>query len=93
MGGMPPRWRNQRDPTGVDTPTAVAASSLETPSPPSTRTDAAPAAQFTGGCPGERIDARPAKFARRARFRAISNSLDLKVLRRPLKSAQYVAVR
>jgi hypothetical protein len=28
IGGMPPPWRNHRDPPGADTPTATAASSL-----------------------------------------------------------------
>ena len=32
IGDMPPAWRNHRDPTGVDTPTTAAASSLESPS-------------------------------------------------------------
>jgi len=90
---MPPPWRNHRDPTGVDTPTTVAASSLERPSATLSQNCRCTSRPFTVGRPGDRIGARPTKFVRCARFRAISNSLDLEALRRPLESALHAAIR
>src|SRR5437773_3671287 len=83
IDGMPPRSRNQRTPTGPDTPHAIAASSLESPSaifiqnPRST-------SRRTGGRPGDRIAGRPVSVTIHPRGRPIQH-LHLEMLRRPVE--------
>src|SRR3954449_1127602 len=89
---MPPRWRNQRDPTGPDTPTATAASSLLSPAAILTQ-NARSTSRRGGGRPGERIGARPVLVDTHAAVRPIVTPLLIGVLRRPLESAQYTAIR
>src|SRR3954453_1769971 len=87
---MPPRWRNQRDPTGPDTPTATAASSLLSPSAILAQ-NARSTSRRGGGRPGERIGARPVLVDIHAVVRPIVTPLLIGVLRRPLESAQYTS--
>src|SRR4051794_31713117 len=89
---MPPRWRNHRDPTGPDTPTATAASSLVNPSAILTQ-KARSTSRRGGGRPGDRIGARPVLVDIHAAVRPIVTPLLIGVLRRPLESAQYLSVR
>src|SRR2546422_684247 len=90
IDGMPPRSRNQRTPTGPDTPHAIAASSLESPSaifiqnPRST-------SRRTGGRPGDRIAGRPVSVTIHPRGRPIQH-LHLEMLRRPVEFTQYTAI-
>src|SRR3954447_13284356 len=83
---MPPRWRNQRDPTGPDTPTATAASSLLSPSAILAQ-NARSTSRRGGGRPGDRIGARPVFVDIHAAVRPIVTPLLIGVLRRPLESA------
>src|SRR3954468_24765287 len=87
---MPPRWRNQRDPTGPDTPTATAASSLLSPSAILAQ-NARSTSRRGGGRPGDRIGARPVFVDIHAAVRPIVTPLLIGVLRRPLESAQYTS--
>src|SRR3954470_2035289 len=88
---MPPRWRNHRDPTGPDTPTATAASSLVNPSAILAQ-KARSASRRGGGRPGDRIGARPVLVDIHAAVRPIVTPLLIGVLRRPLESAQYTSL-
>ena len=89
IDGMPPRSRNQREPTGPDTAHASAASSLDSPSaifiqnPRST-------SRRTGGRPGDRIAGRPVNVTIHPRGRPIQH-LHLEVLRRPVEFTQYAS--
>src|SRR5438067_4288093 len=91
IDGMPPRSRNQRTPTGPDTPHAIAASSLESPSaifiqnPRST-------SRRTGGRPGDRIAGRPVSVTIHPRGRPIQH-LHLEMLRRPVEFTLYTGSR
>src|SRR3954468_22691561 len=87
---MPPRWRNQRDPTGPDTPTATAASSLLSPSAILAQ-NARSTSRRGGGRPGDRIGARPVFVDIHAAVRPNVTPLLIGVLRRPLESAEYTA--
>jgi Integrase core domain len=89
---MPPRWRNHREPTGPDTPTATAASSLVKPSAILTQ-NARSTSRRGGGRPGDRIGARPVFVDIHAAVRPNVTPLLIGVLRRPLESAQYLAIR
>src|SRR5882724_5613573 len=91
IDGMPPRSRNQRTPTGPDTPHAIAASSLESPSaifiqnPRST-------SRRTGGRPGDRIAGRPVSVTIHPRGRPIQH-LHLEMLRRPVEFTLAALIR
>src|SRR4051812_44101377 len=87
---MPPRWRNHRNPTGPDTPTATAASSLLSPSTILTQ-NARSTSRRRGGRPGDRIGARPVLVDTHAAVRPNVTPLLIGVLRRPLESAEYTA--
>src|SRR4051794_39650774 len=88
---MPPRWRNHRDPTGPDTPTATAASSLVNPSAILSQ-KARSTSRRGGGRPGDRIGARPVLVDIHAAVRPIVTPLLIGVLRRPLESALGTAL-
>ena len=88
---MPPRWRNHREPTGPDTPHATAASSLVKPSAILAQ-NARSTSRRIGGRPGERIAGRPVNVVIHPACRPINTSA-IKVLRRPVESAQYTALR
>src|SRR3954452_4473685 len=88
---MPPLSGNHREPTAGDTPLRIAACSLDRPS--------AIAAQNRSRCsprhrwaPGERIGALPVLAATHPGRRPMRIPL-IEVLRRPLESAQYLAIR
>jgi hypothetical protein len=87
---MPPRCRNHRDPTGPDTPTATAASSLVKPSAFLTQ-NARSTSGRGGGRPGDRIGARPVFVDIHAAVCPIVTPLLIGVLRRPLESAQFAS--
>ena len=91
MVGMPPRSRNQRDPTGPDTPTPIAAFSLVSPSATLTQ-NARSTSRLTGGLPGDRIDGRPVCITNHPGCLPIINLL-IEVLPRPVESAQYLSIR
>src|SRR4051794_10042385 len=88
---MPPPWRNHRDPTGPDTPTAVAASSLETPVAIS-RQNLRSTSRGGEGRPGDRIAGRPVCCAVRPVGHAIDHTSIIEVLRRPRESAGRASV-
>ena len=68
IGGIPPPSRNQRPPTGEDTPYNTAASSLDSPRAIAFQNRCCSALPATRGRPGERIAGRPAR-SDRLRFR------------------------
>ena len=83
---MPPRSRNHRDPTGPDTPHAIAASSLVSPSAIFTQ-NARSTSRRTGGRPGDRIAGRPVSVTIHPARRPITH-LHVEVLRRPVESGR-----
>src|SRR4051812_25991557 len=83
--GIPPRCRNQRDPTAPDTPQARAASSLLSPSLILTQ-NACSISRRAGGLPGDLIAGRPVTVTIHPAGRPIATST-IKVLRRPVESA------
>src|SRR6476659_7266175 len=88
IGGIPPACRNHRDPTGPDTPHAIAASSLVRPSaifPQKARSRSL----RTGGRPRERTTARPVNAAAHPGGRPIENTSIIEVLRPPVEPGQY----
>ena len=89
IDGMPPRSRNQRTPTGPDTPHAIAASSLDSPSPIFTQNPRS-TSRRTGGRPGDRIAGRPVSVAIHPGRLPIQH-LRREVLRRPVESTQYTS--
>lgn len=87
---MPPRCRNQRAPTAEDTPIASAALSLGIPVAICTQNCRSTSRRSAGG-PGERIASLPVNCFIHPAGRPINTSW-LKVLRRPVESAQYTSV-
>ena len=88
--GTPPHSRNHGDPTGPDTPHAIAASSLLRPSATFTQ-NARSTSRRAGGHPGDRIAGRPVLVVIHPAGRPINTPLLIGVLRRPLESAQYTS--
>ena len=68
IGGIPPPSRNQRPPTGGDTPHNTAASSLDSPRAIAFQNRCCSSRPATGSRPGDRIAGRPAR-SDRLRFR------------------------
>ena len=91
IDGMPPRSRNQRTPTGPDTPHAIAASSLDSPSAIFTQ-NLRSISRRTGGRPGDHIAGRPVSVAIHPGRLPIQH-LRREVLRRPVESTQYLSIR
>lgn len=89
--GMPPRCRNQREPTAGDTPIASAALSLVIPVAICTQNRRS-ISRRSAGAPGERIASLRVNCFTHPAGRPINTSW-LKVLRRPVESAQYVSIR
>jgi len=87
--GMPPRCRNQREPTACDTPTASAALSLVIPVAICTQNWRS-TSRRSAGAPGERMASLPVNCFIHPAGRPINTSW-LKVLRRPVESAQYTS--
>jgi putative transposase len=86
---MPPDLRNHRVPTGIDTPTAAAASSLESPAAIPAQNAARSSRRATGGLPGDRNVFRVDRAERRVPV-VIAASI-ARVLRRPIESTQYTS--
>ena len=74
IGGMPPAWRNQRVPTGTDTPTSSAASAEVIPVA-IRRQNCRCTAREGSGRPGDRIGGRNARSARHCRRAPSGTSL------------------
>ncbi len=87
--GIPPPSRNHRTPTAADTPTAAAASSLETPRAISTQKRCRCSRRPAGGRPGDRIAGRPARSD--ARLLALIATPLAQALRRSVESAQFTS--
>ena len=90
-GGMPPAFRNHLVPTGCDTPASSAASSLLSPAAIARQKLFCSSRPATGGRPGDGNAARPDRADRR--FRMLIATSDVRVLRRPLESAQYLSIK
>ena len=88
---MPPDLRNHLDPTGIDTPTSTAASSLDRPAEIAAQKPTRSSRVATGGRPGDVNLFRPAP-SERLFFAPIATSC-FKVLRRPVETTQYVSIR
>ena len=86
---MPPRCRNQREPTACDTPIASAALSLVIPVAICTQNWRSTSRQ-SEEAPGERIASLPVNCFIHPAGRPINTSW-LKVLRRPVESTQYTS--
>jgi putative transposase len=88
-GGIPPHSRNHLEPTAGDTPAFCAASSLENPSAIACQNGRRSDRCSTGGRPGDRIFARPARSA--PRFPVPINTSDQEVLRQRVEFTQYTS--
>src|SRR4029453_19552533 len=77
-------------PTGPDTPPAIAASSLDSPSATHTKNPRS-TSRRTGGRPGDRIAGRPVSVAIHPGRLPIQH-LRREVLRRPVESPQYPSI-
>src|SRR5712692_2273208 len=86
---MPPASRNQRVPTGGDTPAPIAASSLDRPAAINAQKRSRSSRRAIPGRPGDLNLSRNARSDRR--HPAIATFLPV-VLRRPVDSAQYTSV-
>ena len=86
---MPPAFLNHRVPTACGTPTPTAASSLAVPAAIASQNRRRSSRPATGGRPGENKRTRPERSE--CRFRMFI-ATPVKVLRRPLESAQYTSV-
>src|SRR3954454_17573022 len=92
LGDMPPASRDQRAPTAGDTPTSIAAASLDRPTAIAAQNRRRFSRCATPGRPGDRgTTARSARSERR--FPALIATPSVKVLRRPLEPGQYVSIR
>ena len=89
-GAIPPAWRNQRNPTGCDTPTPIAASSLEKPAATNAQNRRRCSCRATGGRPGDLSLPRKARSERRRPAIAPPSN---PVLRRPFESTLNSAIR
>src|SRR4051794_10707777 len=90
-GGMPPASRNQRVPTAGDTPATDTASSLDCPCAIAAQNCRRSSRCAAGGRPGDRRASRPDRSECRFGF-FIATSF-VRLLRRPLESAQYVSIK
>src|SRR5713226_3914807 len=86
---MPPASRNQRVPTGGDTPAPIAASSLDRPAAINAQKRSRSSRRAIPGRPGDLNLSRNARSDRR--LPAIATFLPV-LLRRPVDSAQYTSV-
>src|SRR5271170_7131334 len=86
---MPPAFLNHRVPTACGTPTPTAASSLAVPAAIAAQNRRRSSRPATGGRPGENKRTRPERSERRFRMFIAT---PVKVLRRPLESAQFTSV-
>ena len=86
---MPPAFLNHRVPTACGTPTPTAASSLAVPAAIAAQNRRRSSRPATGGRPGENKRTRPERSERRFRMFIAT---PVKVLRRPLESANLASV-
>jgi putative transposase len=86
---MPPAFRNHLVPTAGGAPASTAAISLALPAAIAAQNRRCSSRPATGGRPGDDIGARPDRSERR--FRMFIATSFVKVLRRPLESAQYAS--
>jgi putative transposase len=87
FGAIPPASRNQRKPTGPETPARHAARSLGQPCATAAQNSWRFSRRESGGRPGDHSGFRPDRFERRFLW-LIATPLKL-VLRQPIESAQY----
>jgi putative transposase len=87
---MPPPWRNHRQPTADDTPTATAACSLVTPSATS-RQNSRSISRRCDGAPGDFIGDRPVNSFIQPAGLPINTST-IKVLPPPVEPSQYLSI-
>jgi putative transposase len=88
-GGMPPAFRNNLYPTGCDTPASSAAASLLSPAAIPRQNLLCSSRPATCGRPGDGNGARPDLADLRPRI--LITTSNVRVLRRPLESAQYAS--
>ena len=88
---MPPAFRNHLVPTACGTPAPTAAFSLDIPAAIAAQNRRHASRPATGGRPGDNKGARPDRSVHR--FRLFIATSFLRVLRRPLESAQYVSIK
>jgi hypothetical protein len=88
-GGMPPAFRNNLYPTGCDTPASSAAASLLSPAAIPRQNLLCSSRPATCGRPGDGNGARPDLADLRPRILIATSNV--RVLRRPLESAQYAS--
>src|SRR4051794_26779569 len=89
-GAIPPAWRNHRNPTGCETPTFIAASSLDNPAAMNAQNRRRCSCRASGGRPGDLSSLRNARSERRLRVPIANPSVE--ALRRPLESALHTPV-
>src|SRR4051812_10502206 len=91
LGDMPPASRNQRAPTAGDTPTSIAAASLDRPTAIAAQNRRRLSRCATPGRPGDRGNtARSAQSEHR--FPALIATPSVKVLRRPLEPKRFRSI-
>jgi putative transposase len=88
-GGMPPAFRNNLYPTGCDTPASSAAASLLSPAAIPRQNLLCSLRPATCGRPGDDNGARQDRADLRPRILIATSNV--RVLRRPIESAQYVS--
>src|ERR1700680_4478855 len=89
-GGMPPASLNHRTPTAGDTPAFDPASSLQHPAAMASQNRRRCSRWPTGGRPGDRNLARPARSDRRFPVLVMAHR-SAAVLQRPIESTQYAS--
>ena len=87
-GFTPPAWRNQRNPTGEDTPASVAASSVIAPAAIAAQNRTLSSRQATVGRPGDGICPRYARTSNCCFPYTTAHLQEIEVLRRSVESAQ-----
>ena len=90
-GSIPPAFRSHLVPTTGGTPASSAASSLSKPTAIAAQNRRRSSRPATEGQPGDDNGARPDRSERR--FRIFIATSFIRVLRRPLESAQYVSIK
>jgi len=88
---MPPASRNHRDPSGEDTPAAIAARSLDNPVAIAIQNSLRCSRREARGRPGDRNGFLPARFEHL--FRLLITTPSDWALRRPIESTQYVSIK
>jgi len=88
-GAMPPASRNHRDPSGEDTPAAIAARSLDNPVAIAIQNSLRCSRREARGRPGDRNGFLPARFEHL--FRLLITTPSDWALRRPIESTQYTS--